>query len=156
MCRCTCGNMKEISAHRLKEGEVKSCGCLRQKYLHSSHKKPLTHGQAGRPATKEYRAWAAMIQKCYNKNSPGFKYCGGKGITVDEGWRESFETFYTDMGTAPSKRHQLLRIDKSKPYGRANCVWGIRGLNLTVLLAMQEAKRFPGDVPNPERREPSK
>lgn len=28
LCRCRCGGQKEVTAHDLKEGKVKSCGCL--------------------------------------------------------------------------------------------------------------------------------
>ena len=29
MCQCSCGRQKEVTAHDLKSGKVKSCGCLR-------------------------------------------------------------------------------------------------------------------------------
>lgn len=31
MCRCTCGGLKAVTAHDLKAGKVKSCGCLTHK-----------------------------------------------------------------------------------------------------------------------------
>lgn len=38
-------------------------------------------------------------------------------------WRNSFVDFAKDMGTRPSKRHQLRRLDAAKPYGPDNCAW---------------------------------
>lgn len=29
LCRCDCGNEKEVAAQALKSGKTKSCGCLR-------------------------------------------------------------------------------------------------------------------------------
>lgn len=29
VCKCQCGNFKEVSADHLKQGNVKSCGCLK-------------------------------------------------------------------------------------------------------------------------------
>lgn len=33
LCRCVCGNEKEIIAHSLKAGSTRSCGCLRQESM---------------------------------------------------------------------------------------------------------------------------
>ena len=29
LCQCDCGNKKEVAAHHLKSGEIKSCGCIK-------------------------------------------------------------------------------------------------------------------------------
>ena len=44
----------------------------------------------------EYRIWAAMMHRCYNKKSTMYEYYGGSGVTVDPRWH-SFENFLHDF-----------------------------------------------------------
>ena len=46
LCRCDCGNEKIATAHDLKAGKVKSCGCLR--YEHGYNRVDLTGSRFGR------------------------------------------------------------------------------------------------------------
>lgn len=48
---------------------------------------------------------------------------GAKGITVCDSWKNSFESFYYDMGQAPSLMHSIDRIDGTKGYFKDNCKW---------------------------------
>lgn len=53
LCVCECGNQKSVKGLHLLNGEVRSCGCLRDEGLRSRSTK---HGQcAGGARTKEYR-----------------------------------------------------------------------------------------------------
>lgn len=38
-----------------------------------------------------------------------------------------FEAFVAEVGTRPSRRHFVTRIDDSRPYTRANLTWRVRG-----------------------------
>ena len=74
---------------------------------------------------KENTAWRQMIYRCYRESDANYCNYGGKGVTVDELWRNDFYRFLNDMGKAPTKLHSLDRIDRSKPYGPNNCRWAL-------------------------------
>lgn len=125
-CRCECGGEIIVDQSRLRTGNTRSCGCL---YRDSRQSCRVTHGQSGNAT---YRSWTAMKWRCLNPNNPYYSYYGGRGITVCERWRESFEDFLQDMRERPPG-HSLDRIDNDGNYEPGNCRW--------VLPAMQTENR---------------
>lgn len=118
LCLCDCGQEKWVKTNLLTSGVTKSCGCLMNKH--------------GLSKTKAWGSWRAMKERCENPNCKSYKNYGAKGITYCERW-QSFANFYEDMGERPSE-HTLERLDNSKGYSKANCVWihkSKQGLNQT-------------------------
>lgn len=78
----------------------------------------------GLTATAEYQAWANMIYRCENVSANNYQDYGGRGITVCEAWRMSFEQFIADMGMKPTPEHSLDRFpDFNGNYEPDNCRW---------------------------------
>lgn len=85
-----------------------------------------TYERHGMTKSSEYMTWRNMLGRCYNQNDPGYPLWGGRGITICDRWRSSFSAFFADVGSKPSPRHSLERIDNSRGYEPTNVKWATR------------------------------
>ena len=113
--RCgLCSKEFETSIRSIQRKHTKSCGCWNK---NSSSKE--THGLS---KIIEYRVWHYMKTRCYNENTKKYKDYGGRGISVCDEWKNSFEQFYKDMGPRPGKGYSIHRKNDGN-YCKENCVW---------------------------------
>jgi len=64
-----------------------------------------------------------MKARCYAPSNANMGYYQKDNITVCDRWRNSFENFMEDMGSAPSSNHSIERINNSLGYSKDNCEW---------------------------------
>lgn len=117
LCRCSCGAERAVSVPNLKSGKSRSCGCNRPERT-AEAKVRHGHAREGR-VTVEFSCWQAMLARCRRPGHSSYPNYGGRGIRVCERW-QTFEQFLADMGSRPSPRHSLDRIDVDGHYEPGN------------------------------------
>lgn len=116
LCRCDCGNEKEIYLGSLRNGTTRSCGCRRV----SASKARATHGhRRQKEFTPEYRSHMAAKSRCNNPNNNKYLLYGGRGI---EFRFKDFEEFFAELGPRPIGM-TLDRIDPNGHYEKGNVRW---------------------------------
>lgn len=150
--RCDCGAEVIAMTVNLRKGHHSSCGCLAKKRaeerraqveaLRAERASAAEAKAEARAAVKkstpvecpwhsgmpEYRVYRQMLQRCYLKTAPNYRFYGAKGVTVCDRWRfgedgkRGYHCFIEDMGLRPEGL-TLDRIDPFKPYGPGNCRW---------------------------------
>lgn len=114
---CDCGGTVEVNGKDLRQGKIKSCGCICGE----------PHGMRG---TKFYICWQNMKKRCLNKGIGAYARYGGKGITVCEKWKD-FRIFKKDLYKSylahiqkfGERETTLDRIDPEGNYEPENIRW---------------------------------
>ncbi len=114
---CDCSSRKVLRLDHVKGGRTLNCGC---RYGASTHRLS---------GSRIYRVWQGMVHRCCNSNAGNYARYGGRGITVCEEWKRSFESFLEDMGEPATTGLQLDRIDNNQGYRKNNCRWVTRKEN---------------------------
>lgn len=109
--RCDCGATAVVRVGAVRSGNTLSCGCQK---IESATR----HGMS---QSAEYRAWSAMLGRCYNPKIKSFPNYGGRGIKVSARWH-TFENFFADLGPRPPGL-TLERLNNNRGYSKKNCTW---------------------------------
>jgi hypothetical protein len=71
---------------------------------------------------RTYQSWSDMKSRCLNPKHPRYASYGGRGITVQEPLRSSYEAFEQHLGLKPDG-WTLERIDNDGDYEIGNVRW---------------------------------
>lgn len=116
--QCDCGQVRDVQPAKVRDGTVRSCGCLAAEIARKNFTK---HGLY---QSREYRSWNAMMQRCYNPKSSSFPAYGGRGISVHADWHgpDGVLKFCEFMGPRPEGM-SLDRIEPNGNYEPGNVRW---------------------------------
>ncbi len=115
ICKCKCGYEAKQAPANIIRGRTTSCRkCMAVRNV--------TLSANGLPHKPTRNTWKSMIERCYNTSHKFYPIYGGRGITVHESWKLSYDSFTSDMGIRPEGK-SLDRINSDGNYCPNNCRW---------------------------------
>jgi hypothetical protein len=132
LCKCDCGNEKEISSKHFKNGDTKSCGCLRHEHPGMKPKEDicacsnlLFNNNYKSNAIRKGVAFELTLEEFIKITSSDCFYCGSKPSSIQR--RQNHQGFYIYNG--------IDRVDNSIGYIKENvvpCCWECNSAKKTM------------------------
>lgn len=117
-CRCDCGNVVVVPVRGLLHHDRQYCSRSCAKTVHGlavrGNRDPI------------YNCWQSILARCENPKATGYKYWGGRGITVYGPWHDPL-VFKADVereiGSRPSTDMTVERLNVDGDYEPGNIAW---------------------------------
>lgn len=108
LCKCECGNEKEIRLLHLVRGRIKSCGIC-------SRKSDIEY-------PKLYRVWKSLKERCYLESYIRANRYSKRGIKVCDEWINNYNNFKNwALVNGYDSNLRIDRIDNNGDYQPNNC-----------------------------------
>ncbi len=124
---CHCGNNFISAITEVKNGKIRSCGCLQRKAAILNIKEENERRGAsfhGESETRLYRIFNGMKTRCYNQNHHSYVNYGGRRVTICEEWLDDYQVFRTwALDNGYRENLSIDRIDFDGNYKPGNCRW---------------------------------
>ena len=140
-CVCDCGKETIVRQDQLTTGKTMSCGCYMKEIRLTNLKKqqvkktklqeinrvdghninwnPLKHKYP-----RLYRIWQSMKSRCYYAKNKCYQHYGGRGISICEEWKWSFNSFAQwALSNGYNDKLSIDRINVNGNYEPQNCRW---------------------------------
>lgn len=118
--KCDYNKKFEARIADVKNGSIRSCGCLQK--IRASEAK-YKHGLSD---NKVYISWTKIKGRCLNPNDKSYKYYGGRGIGIYDGWKDNpvaFVKYVSSLANCLRSGYSIDRINNDGNYEPENLRW---------------------------------
>ena len=116
--KCSCGKIEKVRCPRFLAGAIFNCFHFKKKPGKSILRRK------NQTSIKIYECYRNMIQRCYNKQHPKYRFYGAKGVSVCKSWRDNYDNFKKwalDNGWEPGLQIDKDTIGNGKLYSPKTC-----------------------------------